>query len=75
MTTHVRVPHEELSQEALTALIEDFITREGTDYGPREHSLEEKRADVMKQVARGEVAIVFDLESESATLVRSDEVR
>jgi uncharacterized protein YheU (UPF0270 family) len=75
MTTHVRVPHEELTQEALIALVEDFITREGTDYGPREHSLDEKRDSVMRQVARGEVAIVFDVESESATLVRSDELR
>jgi uncharacterized protein YheU (UPF0270 family) len=69
MSTYVTVPHAALSEVALEALIEDFITREGTDYGLHEHTLEQKKSSVMRQVTRGEVAIVFDPESESVTLL------
>ena len=75
MASHIEVPAAGLSQEALDGLVEEFITREGTDYGQREHSLDDKRAAVLKQLARGEVAIIFDFESESTTLVSRQELR
>ncbi len=45
------------------------MTREGTDYGGGDWSLEDKVADVFRQLSSGEVRIVFDLERESATIV------
>jgi uncharacterized protein YheU (UPF0270 family) len=74
MPSHIRVPADALSADALEGLVEEFITREGTDYGPREFSLEEKKASVMRQVERGEVAIVFELEGETTTLVTKPEL-
>jgi len=74
-TSHIEVPKDSLSAEALEGLVEEFITREGTDYGLREHSLEEKRVAVMRQLERKEVAIIFDIESESTTLVSRQELR
>lgn len=68
----VLVPAESLSAEALAALLEEFITREGADYGLREYSLDEKKADVHAQLRRGEVVIAFDPESERVTLLRRD---
>lgn len=65
----VEVPIEALSDEALRALIESFVAREGTDYGDRERRLEEKVADVRRQLDRGEARIVFDPESESVNVV------
>jgi uncharacterized protein len=65
----VEVPPDVLSEQTLRALIEEFVTRDGTDYGSVERSLEEKVADVRAQLARGEVRIVFDPESETATLI------
>ena len=70
MSEYVKVPHGALKPATLEALVEEFVTREGTDYGEREHTLEEKKASVMRQLAAGEVDILFDLESESATLAR-----
>ncbi len=70
----VLVPAARLSAEALEALLEEFITREGTDYGLREYSLDEKKADVHGQLRRGEVVIVFDPESERVTLLRRDDL-
>lgn len=74
MPTHIEVPLSSLSREATEGLVDEFITREGTDYGEREHTLAEKRASVMRQLERREIAIVFDFESESTTLVSRDEL-
>lgn len=65
----VEVPLGSLSEAALGALIEAFVGREGTDYGARERSLEEKVADVRRQLERGEARIVFDPETESVNIV------
>jgi uncharacterized protein YheU (UPF0270 family) len=70
----IEVPADQLSREALLGLVEEFVTREGTDYGEREFSLDEKRERVLAQLARGEVVIVFDLEAEASTLVTRHEL-
>lgn len=65
----VEIDWRELSADALRALVESFVNREGTDYGARERSFESKVEDVLRQLRSGEVQVRFDLESESATLV------
>ena len=65
----VRIPVEELDEETLRALVESFVNREGTDYGRVEQSFESKVGDVMQQLERGEAEIVFDPETESATIL------
>lgn len=67
----VEVPHTALTAEALRGLVAEFVTRDGTDYGVRERTLDEKIRDVMRQLERGEVKIVFDPASRTANLVRS----
>ncbi|MDB6085946.1 MAG: hypothetical protein JWN43_3827 [Gammaproteobacteria bacterium] len=64
----VVVPHTELSAELLRAVIESFVLREGTDYGEREFSLDQKVAGVIRQLERGEAQILFDSESESVDI-------
>jgi len=65
----VRIRVEALDDETLRALVESFVNREGTDYGRVEQSFEAKVADVMQQLERGEAEIVFDPETESATIL------
>jgi uncharacterized protein YheU (UPF0270 family) len=67
---YVEVPPSALSPTALVGLVEEFITREGTDYGLREYTLDEKRASVMRLIDEGEVALYFDTNSQTATLKR-----
>ena len=67
----MEIPHRELSEEALRGVVESFVLREGTDYGAREYSLEEKIAEVMRQLDRGEAAIVFDPETETVSILVS----
>jgi uncharacterized protein YheU (UPF0270 family) len=63
------IPHEQLSADALRGLIEEFITRDGTDYGEHEISLEQKVQQVERQIARGDVVIIFDIATESVSLL------
>lgn len=65
----VIIPHTQLSTDALHGLIEEFITREGTDYGWDEVPLSQKVAQVQRQIEKGEVVIVFDSASESVSLL------
>ena len=67
----VEVPYSAISEEALVRLIEEFVTRAGTDYGTVERTLAEKIADVRRQLVRGEAKIVFDPETETANIVAS----
>ena len=65
----MEIPHRELSEEALRGVVESFVLREGTDYGQRDYSLEEKIAAVMRQLDRGEAMIVFDPDTGTVSIV------
>ncbi len=64
-----QVPIDQLSQEALRGLVEEFVTRDGTDYGAIERSVEEKVERVMRQLDSGEARIVFDPETQTTSVV------
>lgn len=68
------VPWEQLSADALRGVIEEFITREGTEYGNDELSLEQKIAQVQRQLTSGEVVVLFDATAETVNLVRASEL-
>ena len=70
----VEIAPEQLSEAALNALVEEFVTRDGTDYGSAELSLEEKVARLMGQLAAGEARIVFEPESETTNIVLTREL-
>ena len=65
----VEIPHRDLSAEALRGVVESFVLREGTDYGEREVSLEQKIAQVIRQLERGEARLIFDPNSETVDIV------
>ena len=65
----MEIPYRSLSEAALRGVVESFVLREGTDYGQRDYSLEEKIAAVMRQLERGEAVIAFDTETETASIV------
>ena len=65
----VEVPYTELSEDVLHAVAESFVLREGTDYGEKEYSLEDKVARILIQLKKREAKIVYDPGSESVTIV------
>lgn len=65
----VEVPWNALSADALHGLAESFVLREGTDYGAREFTHEQKVAQVLAALKSGEARIVYDPGTESVTLL------
>ena len=65
----IEIPLDRLSPEVLRGVIEEFILREGTDYGVQESSLDNKIAQVRRQLGCGDVLITFDPVTENCTLL------
>jgi len=53
------IPLEQLSDEVLLAIIEEFILREGTEYGDINITKEAKIAQVKKQLELGSAVLVY----------------
>ena len=68
----IEIPYTELPLETLTALVEEVVTREGTDYGLGEYLLADKVKQVIELLAKNEAVIRFDKQSETCNIVRSD---
>jgi hypothetical protein len=50
-------------------VVESFVLREGTEYGARDFTLDEKVAHVIAQLERGVAQVVFEPESQSVDIV------
>ena len=66
----MEIPYTELSGDALRGVIEEFVSREGTEYGQREYTLEDKINRVVRLLESGEVKLFFDEQSQTCNLVR-----
>lgn len=64
------IPYTELSEEALLGVIQEFILREGTDYGHQDYSFQDKIQQVKQQLITGEIKLTFDPDTESCNLER-----
>jgi uncharacterized protein YheU (UPF0270 family) len=68
------IPHRELSPDALHGVVEDFVTRDGTDYGESETALATKVAQVITQLDKGKYIILYDTELDSIGIVPKDQL-
>lgn len=68
------IPFLKLSREALRGVIEEFVTRDGTDYGFIETDLQQKIDIVLRQLKRGEAFIVYDQDAETTTILSKEDV-
>lgn len=74
-TEHVSIhiiPVNRLSPEALQGVIEEFVSREGTDYGEKEVSLETSFTQVRHRLEKGLAVLVFDDETETTGIFLAD---
>jgi uncharacterized protein YheU (UPF0270 family) len=53
------IPYAELSDHALRALIENFVTRDGSDYGQEEMAMTEKAARLLELLKSGNLLINY----------------
>ncbi|MCX6107404.1 MAG: YheU family protein [Proteobacteria bacterium] len=65
----MQIPIDMLHPDTLRSVVENFITREGTDYGAHEVSLEAKIDQVMRQLRSGKAILVFDAEADSCNII------
>ena len=72
MSDVVEIPYQQLSADALQGVLEEFVNREGTDYGEFEYSLADKISQLREALASGDALIVFDPVLESCTLMQKE---
>jgi len=63
------IPHQQLAPATLDALLEEHALRDGTDYGESEVSLTVKVEQLRRQLASGEVVLVYSELHESVNLM------
>jgi len=73
MADVVAVPVARLSAESLQGLLEEFASRDGTDYGERETPLGERVAQLRRRIEAGDLQLLYDLASETWDLLPRDE--
>lgn len=73
MPQFIAVPMPRLAPDVLKRLLEEFASRDGTDYGERELSLGEKVASLQGQLSAGRLQILFEAESEQWDIVPAEQ--
>jgi len=66
------IPYQELEPDTLIALLEEFVSRDGTDYGEYECSLSDKVAQVRSLLQSGQVVILFSESTGLCNIVSKD---
>jgi len=65
----VEVPYQEISPEALRNLIQEFVSRDGADWGEAGCTLDDKVEQVLGQLRQKIARVVFDLQTQTANIV------
>ncbi len=65
------IPYEQLDPETLIRMIQEFVSRDGADWGDAGCTLEDKVVQVMDQLRNKQVKIVFDLQTQTANFIVS----
>ncbi len=69
------IPHQELNPDTLRAMVEDFVTRDGTDYGELETPMAQRIDLVLRQLRAGKAFILYDAEAASFTIGSAEHLR
>ncbi|CUX96736.1 YheU family protein [Candidatus Doolittlea endobia] len=69
------IPWQQIDSITLYNVIESFVLREGTDYGIQEKKLQQKVADVLRQVQVGEAVLVWSESHESINIILRSQYR
>lgn len=72
MSVHI-IPIDKLSDEALKGVIDEFISRGGTDYGAIEASPEANFRQVKQKLASGLAVLIYDDETETTNIFMKDD--
>ena len=65
----IEVPYDQIPPDTLQRMIQEFVTRDGADWGDTGCSLENKVERVLQQLRNKKIKVVFDLTSQTVNLV------
>lgn len=65
----IDVPYDQLKPDTLRTMIEEFVSREWSDWCDSGHTLEDKVEQVLRQLKEKKAKVVFDLASNTANIV------
>lgn len=69
------IPYQSLETEVLKRLLEEIVTRDGTDYGEVELSTSQKLNGALRALQEKRSVLLWDEETESASLVSAEYAR
>jgi uncharacterized protein YheU (UPF0270 family) len=75
MSRFVEVPPARLEPRVLQALLEEYASRDGTDYGERELSLAEKEGNLRRQLSDGALILLYDTQAETWDLLEREQAQ
>ena len=67
------IPLDSLPKETLTAIIENFVLREGTEYGQEDVALADKIQQVQLQLKQGIAVLVYSELHETVNILPADQ--
>lgn len=65
----VEVPYKQIASDTLRRMIQEFVSRDGADWAEAGCTLEDKVEQVLQQLKKKQVKVVFDLKTQTANLV------
>ncbi|MGO2233364.1 hypothetical protein B6N13_11030 [Marinomonas sp. UCMA 3892] len=63
------IPYDSLTPDTLETILDDIVSRDGTDYGDYDLSAAQKREQALRALQRGEAVLLFDTESETIKMI------
>lgn len=69
------MPPERVPESSLKALLEEFASRDGTDYGARETPLSARVNQLGDGLRRGSLVLLFDADSQTWDVLSADNAR
>ncbi|MBR7888655.1 YheU family protein [Marinomonas sp. A79] len=63
------IPYDSLAADTLNAILDDIVSRDGTDYGDYDLSMVQKREQALRYLKTGDAVLLFDTESETIKMV------
>ena len=67
------IPADRLSPETLQSVIEEFVSRSGTDYEEKEVTIDTKTGQVKYLLESGKAVLVYDEETEMCNIFNRDD--
>ncbi|GGN17175.1 MULTISPECIES: YheU family protein [Marinomonas] len=68
------IPYDSLAPDTLETILDDIVSRDGTDYGDYDLSVAQKREQALGSLRNGNAVLLFDTESETIKMIPKSEL-